>query len=202
MSRLTERQIISLGYAYRSSLVTFEPVRRYERENPGELIHIDIKKLGRFEQIGHRVTGDRTGQSNGRGAGWEYAHVCIDDASRVAFSQTLPNEKKESAVAFLKAAVASYASLGVVAQRVMTDNGACYKSFAFRDASAMPAATSVCDTSERSHTPLRPTGRPSGSSRPPCENGPTPRHTRTRSDAPLSCRSGCTDTTGIGRTAQ
>ena len=96
-----------------TALEPAEPVRRYERENPGELIHIDIKKLGRFEQIGHRITGDRTGQSNGRGVGWEYVHVCIDDASRLAFSQMLPNEKRESAVAFLKAAVAYYASLGV-----------------------------------------------------------------------------------------
>ena len=118
-----------------------EPVVRYERKTPGELIHIDIKKLGRFEEVGHRITGDRTRQSSSRGqrggkawgAGWEFVHVCIDDASRIAFSQILPDEKKESAVAFLKAAVAYYASLGVAVAAVMTDNGACYKSFAFRD---------------------------------------------------------------------
>jgi transposase InsO family protein len=119
-----------------------EPVVRYERKTPGELIHIDIKKLGRFEEIGHRITGDRTRQSSSRGlrggktwgAGWEFVHVCIDDASRIAFSQILPDEKKESAVAFLRAAVAYYATLGVTVTSVMTDNGACYKSFAFRDA--------------------------------------------------------------------
>ena len=119
-----------------------EPVVRYERKIPGELIHLDIKKLGRFEQIGHRITGDRTRQSSSRGrrggqswgVGWEYVHVCIDDASRVAFSQILPDEKKDSAVSFLKAALAYYASLGVTVSRVMTDNGACYKAFAFRDA--------------------------------------------------------------------
>ena len=117
------------------------PVVRYEREHPGELIHLDIKKLGRFEQIGHRITGDRTRQSSKRGerggktwgAGWEFVHVCIDDASRIAFSQIHPDEKKESAIACLKAALAYYASLGVAVTRVMTDNGACYKSFAFRD---------------------------------------------------------------------
>jgi len=117
------------------------PVVRYERERPGELIHLDIKKLGRFEQVGHRITGDRTRQSNSRGkrggkpygAGWEYVHVCIDDASRIAFSQIHPDEKKESALACLEAALAYYASLGVTVTRVMTDNGACYKSFAFRD---------------------------------------------------------------------
>jgi len=130
VSRILKR----LGLNRLASLEPAEPVRRYEREKPGELIHIDIKKLGRFEQIGHRITGDRTGHSNNRGVGWEYVHVCIDDASRIAFSQMLPDERKESAVAFLKAAVACYATLGVVTQRVMTDNGACYKSFAFRDA--------------------------------------------------------------------
>jgi transposase InsO family protein len=111
------------------------PVVRYEREHPGELIHLDIKKLGRFEQVGHRITGDRTGQSNSRrrGIGWEYVHVCIDDASRIAFSQIHPDEKKESAIACLAAALAYYASLGVTVSRVMTDNGACYKSHAFRD---------------------------------------------------------------------
>lgn len=130
VSRILKR----LGLNRIAALEPAEPVRRYEREKPGELIHIDIKKLGRFEQVGHRITGDRTGQSNSRGVGWEFVHVCIDDASRIAFSQILPDEKKESAVAFLKAAVAYYASLGVVVQRVMTDNGSCYKSHAFREA--------------------------------------------------------------------
>lgn len=130
VSRILKR----LGLNRIAALEPVEPVRRYEREKPGELIHIDIKKLGRFAQVGHRITGDRTGQSNGRGVGWEFVHVCIDDASRVAFSQLLPDEKKESAVAFLKAAVAYYASLGVLVQRVMTDNGSCYKSSAFRQA--------------------------------------------------------------------
>ena len=107
--------------------------RRYERENPGEMIHIDIKKLGRFSQVGHRITGDpQKGKS--RGAGWEFVHVCIDDASRIAFSQILADEKKESAIAFLKAAVAYYASLGVSIARVMTDNGSCYRSKAFAKA--------------------------------------------------------------------
>lgn len=111
-----------------------QPVRRYEREHPGELIHIDIKKLGKFSRIGHRITGDRTGQSRTRGVGWEFVHVCIDDTSRVAFSQLKKDERKESAVAFLKAAVAYYASLGVRVLRVMTDNGSCYRSRAFAKA--------------------------------------------------------------------
>ena len=83
VSRILRR----LGLNRLSALEPAEPVRRYEREQPGELIHIDIKKLGSFDRIGHRITGDRTGQSNGRGVGWEFVHVCIDDASRIAFSR-------------------------------------------------------------------------------------------------------------------
>ena len=127
------RVLRRLGLNRLSALEPAEPVRRYEREHPGELIHIDIKKLGRFDRPGHRVTGDRTGQSNSRGSGWEYLHVCIDDHSRIAFSQIMPDEKKESATAFLKAALDYYKSLGVSVSRVMTDNGSCYKAFAFRD---------------------------------------------------------------------
>jgi transposase InsO family protein len=110
------------------------PARRYEREKPGDMIHLDIKKLGRFDRAGHRITGDRRGQSNARGIGWEHVHVCVDDASRIAFTDVMPDEKAVSAIAFLKAAVAYYASLGVTVSRVMTDNGSCYKSFVFRDA--------------------------------------------------------------------
>jgi transposase InsO family protein len=138
VSRILRR----LGLNRIRDLEPAEPVRRYEREHPGDMIHIDIKKLGRFNQVGHRMTGDRTRQSSRRGTrqgkawgvGWEYVHVCIDDNSRVAFSQILPDEKAVSAVAFLSAAVAYYKSLGVTVARVMTDNGSCYKAFAFRDA--------------------------------------------------------------------
>jgi transposase InsO family protein len=130
VSRILRR----LGLNRIRDLEPAEPVRRYERQTPGEIIHIDIKKLGRFDKVGHRITGDRTGQSNGRGVGWEFVHVCIDDHSRVAFSQILPDEKAASAVPFLKAAVAYYKSLGVTVTRVMTDNGSCYKALDFRDA--------------------------------------------------------------------
>jgi transposase InsO family protein len=112
-----------------------EPVRRYERENPGELIHIDIKKLGRIGCVGHRITGRQTGVINRHlGIGWEFVHVCIDDASRIAFSRVMRDERKASAVAFLEAAVAYYATLGVKVERVMTDNGSCYLSRAFGQA--------------------------------------------------------------------
>jgi transposase InsO family protein len=130
VSRILRR----LGLNKLSALEPGEPVRRYQRERPGEMIHIDIKKLGRFNNIGHRITGDRKGQSNSRGVGWEYVHVCIDDASRIAFAKVMPSEKKGSAIAFLNAAIAYYESLGIKVERVMTDNGSCYKSFAFRRA--------------------------------------------------------------------
>jgi len=128
VSRILRR----LGLNRLSALEPAEPVRRYERDKPGEMIHIDIKKLGRFNRIGHRITGDRRGQSNSRGVGWEYVHVAIDDHSRIAFAKIMPSEKKRSATTFLKAAIAYYEGLGVKVERVMTDNGSCYKSFAFR----------------------------------------------------------------------
>jgi transposase len=95
------RVLARAGLSRLKDLEPAEPVRRYEREKPGDMIHIDIKKLGRFDRVGHRITGDHKGQSNSRGIGWEFVHVCIDDASRVAFSRILPDERKESAVAFL-----------------------------------------------------------------------------------------------------
>ena len=115
------------GLSRMKDLDPAEPVLRYEYAQPGGMIHLDIKRLGRFERVGHRITGDRKGQSNSRGVGWEYVHVCIDDASRIAFTDIFPDEKTVSAVAFLKAALVYYASLGVTVARVMTDNGSCYK---------------------------------------------------------------------------
>jgi transposase len=138
VSKATVSRILCrLGLNRLRALEPVEPVRRYQRDHPGELIHIDIKKLGRIDGIGHRITGDRRGQSNrrsrGQGLGWEFVHVCIDDASRIAFAQIMPDEKKESAIAFLKGALDYYQSLGVTVVRVMTDNGGCYKAFDFRD---------------------------------------------------------------------
>jgi transposase InsO family protein len=131
VSRILKR----LGLNRLAALEPAEPIRRYERAHPGELIHIDIKKLGRIGSVGHRITGRRTGGVNRHlGIGWEFVHVCIDDASRVAFSQVMKDERKESAVAFLEATAAYYASLGVKIERVMTDNGSCYRSKAFRKA--------------------------------------------------------------------
>src|SRR5688572_15917470 len=134
VSRATVSRVLKrLGLNRISALEPAEPVRRYERDKPGEMIHLDIKKLGRFARSGHRVTGNRQGCRN-VGAGWEFVHVAIDDHSRIAFARIMPNEKKRSAIAFLRAALAYYESLGVKVERVMTDNGSCYKSFAFRRA--------------------------------------------------------------------
>jgi transposase InsO family protein len=129
------RVLRRLGLNKLSALEPAEPVRRYEREHPGELIHLDIKKLGRIGSVGHRITGRRTGVVNRHlGIGWEYVHVCIDDASRIAFVQVMADQRKESAAAFLEAAIAYYAKLGVRVERVMTDNGSCYRSKMFRTA--------------------------------------------------------------------
>src|SRR5271157_4622 len=124
VSRILKR----LGLNRLSALEPAEPVRRYERAAPGEIIHIDIKKLGKFNRIGHRITGDRTGQSNARGVGWEYLHLAIDDHSRLAYSEILPDEKRASCLRFLFNALRFFRSLGVKVQRVMTDNGSSFRS--------------------------------------------------------------------------
>ena len=130
VSRVLKR----LGLNRLSALEPAEPVRRYERAAPGEIIHIDIKKLGKFNRIGHRITGDRTGQSNARGVGWEYVHLAIDDHSRLAYSQILPDEKRTSCLRFLFNALRYFRSLGVKVQRVMTDNGSSFRSHRYATA--------------------------------------------------------------------
>ena len=114
------------GLSRLKMLEPVEPVQRYEHVVPGDMIHIDIKKLGRFERAGHRATGNRLPSSTG--PGWEYVHVCIDDHSRVAYAEVLPNECKESAVAFLPRATKWFQRFGITIKRVLTDNGSCYQS--------------------------------------------------------------------------
>ena len=121
-----------LGCSRLSSLEVKEPVQRYEWEKPGQMLHLDIKRLGKIDGVGHRKTGTR--QVYRRRPGWEYLHVCVDDASRVAYTAILPDETAESAIEFLWFAVAWYALHGIKVERVLTDNGACYKSWKFRDA--------------------------------------------------------------------
>jgi transposase InsO family protein len=107
------------------------PANRYERAAPGELIHIDIKSLGRIDGLGHRITGQRSGQTRNRGIGWDHLHVAIDDASRLAYTEILPTLTSEDACGFLERALAWYARLGVRVERVMTDNGSAYVSKRF-----------------------------------------------------------------------
>jgi transposase len=124
VSRILRR----LGLSRLAALEPAEPVRRYERAVPGEIVHIDIKKLGKFSRIGHRITGDRNGQSNTRGIGWEYVHLAIDDHSRVAYSEILPDEKRGSCLRFLFNTLRFFHHLGVKVRRVMTDNGSSFRS--------------------------------------------------------------------------
>lgn len=97
---------------------------RYERKTPGELIHIDIKKLGKINGVGHRIHGDRT---RGNGSGWEYLHVAIDDHSRLAYSEVLPDETGDTSLHFAHNAVQWFEHHGIKTQRIMTDNGVGYK---------------------------------------------------------------------------
>jgi transposase InsO family protein len=105
-----------------------EPKHRYERPLPGELIHIDVKKLGRIEREGHRIHGDRTRRS--RGAGWEFVHVCVDDCTRLAYVEVLDDERADTVCGFLERAVAWFGDHGIRVQRLMTDNGNGYRSYA------------------------------------------------------------------------
>lgn len=115
-----------LGLGRLPSLTVRPPIVRYERERPGELLHIDAKKLGRIVVVGHRITGDRAVRGPRRRTGWETLHVAIDDCSRVAYAELLPDETAASAVVFLAHAVAWLATLGVRVEAVMTDNAFCY----------------------------------------------------------------------------
>ena len=107
------------------------PVLRYERATPGELLHVDIKPLGRFRQAGHRVHGDR--QRHSKGAGWEYAHVAIDDHSRLSYVEVLPDQTGAQCAAFLGRAVGWFAAQGLTCQRVMSDNGSGYVARVFAE---------------------------------------------------------------------
>jgi transposase InsO family protein len=117
-----------LGLHRRARLAPPEPPNRYCRRHPGELIHIDVKKLGRFKRPGHRVTGRQTGYYGTPGAGWEYVHVAVDDTSRLAYLEILADEAGMTCAGFLDRAVAWFETRDVTVQRVMTDNGPGYLS--------------------------------------------------------------------------
>ena len=188
VSRILKRRGLSLL----SALEPQTPRPRYERASPGEIIHIDIKKLGRFNRTGHRITRDVVGHSGTGRPGWEFVHVAIDDHSRVATARVFPDEKKESAVAFLEAAVSYYRSLGIIVSRVMTDNGSCYRSKAFVRACKRLDIKPIRTRPTR----RRPMEKPSASSRPRCESGPTQKPTTTPMSDTAILPYGCIATTG------
>jgi len=143
MARSTVGLILRrLGLGKLAALEPKAPTIRYERAAPGEMIHLDIKKLGRFDVTGHRITGDRRKGRTYR-AGWDFLHVCIDDASRLAYTEILPSERKEDTTAFLRRALAWLDRHGVSVQRVMTDNGSAYRSKLFAQALRQAAARHV-----------------------------------------------------------
>ena len=187
VGRLLQR----VGLNRLASLEPAAPIRRYEHEAPGDLLHLDIKKLGRFWQPGHRVTGDR--KSDSEGAGWEYIHVAIDDHSRVAFSSIERDETGASACRALLKTVRYYRGLGIRFARVLTDNGAC------TDRGGSPACSGALGLSTATHDPIHrvPTARPNASSRPPCANGRMPAAIKPLISARRTCCIGCIITTGI-----
>ena len=124
-----------IGLGRLSRLEPLEPPNRYQRQRPGELVHIDVKKLGRIRGAGHRISGSRASQRKTRlegrrigVAGWEFVHVCVDDATRLAYVEVLADERATTAIGFLRRAVAHFAAYGVQVERVLTDNGSAYRS--------------------------------------------------------------------------
>ena len=130
VSRILKR----LGLNRLAALEPAEPIRRYERAAPGEIVHIDIKKLGKFNRIGHRITGGRIGQSKSRRVGWEYVHLAIDDHARLAYSEILPDEKRTSCLRFLFNALRFFRGFGVRVERIMTDSGSSFRSHRYAKA--------------------------------------------------------------------
>lgn len=181
------------GLSRLSDLRPDEPVQRYEREHPGELLHIDIKKLGRFDKVGHRITGDR--RQRARKIGWDYVFVAVDDHSRVAFTEVYPDESRHSATAFLRAAAGQFKHWGVPVQRVLTDNGMSFRSGLFGEACLELGITQKFTRAYRPQT----NGKAERFIQSALRDGPTAASTRTQTSAAKPCRPGLTSTTGIGR---
>jgi transposase InsO family protein len=129
MAETTVSGILTRSGLGRLGRLGLEPAVRYERSRPGELIHIDVKKLGRIDQAGHRMLGRGPGRHAGRGHhGWEFVHVCVDDATRFAYVEVLADEKASTAIGFLRRCLVHYRRHGVSVEAVMTDNGSAYRS--------------------------------------------------------------------------
>ena len=170
------------------------PVQRYEWPAAGDMIHLDIKRLGRFHQAGHRVHGDR--QRCSPGAGWEYVHVAIDDHTRLAYVEVLAAQDGLACAGFLARAIAWYQARDIPCRRLLTDNGSGYLSRAFREG----CRRSVCGIGARGPTRHGPTARPSASSRRCSASGPTPCPTRRLRSAGGRSAPGCGTTTASAHT--
>ena len=162
------RWLVRMGLSSLKALDPVRPVVRYEHIAPAEMLHMDTKKLGRIVRPSHRVTGDR--RDSVTGAGWEFAHVAIDDHSRAGFVQMHADERKNSATEFLKTTVARFAAQGVTIKRLLTDNGPAYRSQLFNKTCQ---ALGIKHTYTRPYTPQTNGTRPSASFRPACASGPT-----------------------------
>jgi len=184
-----------LGLNRLRALEPREPVIRYERARPGELVHVDTKRLGRIGVVGHRIHGDRRRRTRGRG--WEYLHVCVDDATRLAYSEVLPAETGQSVAGFLRRAAHWFDRLGVRIERVMTDNAWAYGSDVYQ---ATLRTLGAQHRPTRGPTPLARMGKPSASSRRACVNGRTGGRTGRRWGAPMRSRHSCATVTTSGRT--
>jgi transposase len=202
------RWLARIGLGRRSRLAPPEPPNRYERKRPGELIHVDVKKLGRIQGgAGKRVRGGRHSPYNRQETdragvrrntvGWEFVHVCVDDATRLAYVEVLPDEKGATAASFLGRAVAWFKGMGITVERVLSDNGSCYRSRVHAEA----AGSSRCATSLPAPTDPGPTARPSASSRPSPTAGPTERSTAPLESEPRRWPAGSTTTTTDVHTA-
>ena len=149
LSKASVSRIRRRHAAFLAELSPPPPIRRSEREQPGDLLHFDIKRLARFDRPGHRVTGDRR-EGSSPGAGWEFLHVAIDDHSRVAFARILPDETAACAVSFLHASLEFFQKLGVQTKRVYSDNGSCYR------AQAMASTVATLGLKQRFTRPYTP----------------------------------------------
>jgi len=140
LAQATVSRVLSRnGLGKLRALEPIEPVVRYERERPGELVHFDVKKLGRIDGVGHRIHGDR--RTRVRGIGWEFVHVAVDDKTRLAYSEVLPDERGLTAKGFLERVIRWFARRGIRIERVLSDNGSCYRSRHFLKACRLAGIT-------------------------------------------------------------
>ena len=193
----TVHQVLRRGGCSRRPRPERPAVVRYEWPCPGKLLHMDVKKLGKFTEPGHALTGDRTRRS--RRVGWEYVHSIVDDCSRLAYSEIHDDEKAPTVTAFTRRALDFFLDHGIVAERLMTDNAFAYIHNRVAARAAARAARSA--TSAPGPTRPAPTARSSATSRPCNASGPTPSNTPQATPAAHHCHTGCATTTSGAPTA-